>query len=483
MEELNRLNPEEYPEAALQMRDVFLSIAEHVTDELWTLHDAAQLYGIRGGDVGFTRMRRLVAVVHSLYSYLRYLLTSSPQHSPPGIQVALQQLSNYYFPAENGAPTFVVRPQWKYNLTYVGITWHLRDIISLAVLDPEGRLGAGSPDELLERLWVKYFDRSPNEHRLRLACPKQLAVLSFAGLDTDNALFYPLLAHELGHFIDYSFNPPKHLDERLRQCSRVTSEEVQRAVEEAAGRAEYVAILDLHEWLVGRLAICIRELLADQLAVRMMGLAFFVALAEFLKGLAIWPEPVLTASGYPGTRFRLSAIFAQLGRARPTRNVLTFLSKSRRNEARPLQLYMNQWRTKLARSRGGNGLPADTDAIRTRLNLLAESTLSRTLETLAEVAREIIPDDRCACLSEKFFNRVDRLVCEVPPVWEHEGPECFGEVMSAAWAYELIYGRHRENATGTLHGGQLEYTKTCRLLLKAIELSPVLQSPQPKCQK
>jgi len=53
-----------------------------------------------------------------------------------------------------------------------------------------------------------------------------------------------------------------------------------------------------------------------------------------------------------------------------------------------------------------------------------------------------------------------------------ERKDSFSEVMAAAWAYQLTYGEERERSQPD-HTSQLrEYEKTCRLLMKAVELIP-----------
>src|SRR2546426_9289241 len=70
-------------------------------------------------DPDFSRTSRLAEVLQELRSYVRYLRASSPVQTPPGIQVALSELTKLHFPSENGSPICLVRPQWKYNLACV----------------------------------------------------------------------------------------------------------------------------------------------------------------------------------------------------------------------------------------------------------------------------------------------------------------------------------------------------------------------------
>ena len=150
IDELARINDTEYPSQALRMRDVFQSIAEYIQQELWAiLRRAERLTSV--SEPMLLRARELARVVHQLYPYLRYLRASLPLQSPPGLQLALAQLTDAHFPVRsNGPPVCLVRPQWKYNLTYVPLTRYLREIVSPSVLDPSGQLGARTPDEFLE---------------------------------------------------------------------------------------------------------------------------------------------------------------------------------------------------------------------------------------------------------------------------------------------------------------------------------------------
>ena len=128
---LERINEKEYLPQACQIRDIFLCTIDYVLEELWNLQKAADLApSIPSRELA--RARALGRVLHEIYSYVRYLWASSPRQSPPGIQVALEQLTRMYFPEENGTPLSVVRPQWKYNLTYVPMSWYLRRLLKLS---------------------------------------------------------------------------------------------------------------------------------------------------------------------------------------------------------------------------------------------------------------------------------------------------------------------------------------------------------------
>jgi len=122
----------------------------------------------------FLRARELSRVIHQLYSVSQIPSCQPSAQSPPGLQLALVQLTDALFPKKEWEkPVCLVRPQWKYNLTYVPLTHYLREIVSPSVLDPSGTLGAQTPDEFLERVWQKWADA-----KNKGPFPKQLAVLS-----------------------------------------------------------------------------------------------------------------------------------------------------------------------------------------------------------------------------------------------------------------------------------------------------------------
>ena len=207
LKQLARINDQEYLPEACRIKHVFECIAEHIFDELSAMHNKTKLFEAEG-DREFLRTQALARILHQLHSFLRYLWASSPRQSPPGVQSALNLLTDIHFPKENGVPICIVRPQWKYNLTYVPMTELLKThILKPSVLDPNGLLGS-DPESILSALWKRHCSRVTSEERIKLqdsppqedSLPQQVAILSFAGLDTNDTLLYPLLAHELGHF-------------------------------------------------------------------------------------------------------------------------------------------------------------------------------------------------------------------------------------------------------------------------------------------
>lgn len=347
---LERITEEEYLGEACRIRDVFLCIADYVLQQLWGLHDPTDPSALRG-PAGSSRMRALARVVHELYSCIRYLWASSPRHSPPAIQVALARLAELYFPGTTkDRPICLVRPQWKYNLTYVPLSWHLRGLISHSVFDPATKLGVKRPDQILGAIWKRAIARSGHDRHRPAARerPKQIAILSFAGLDTKDTLLYPLLAHELGHFIDYSHDPPHHLS--LRRKSSIQAAEVRQVLLGNSLPANAQDVNPVLNNLVQLTFVALREILADLLATRILGFGYFVAQAEFLKSLGTWTESLITRSGYPGIKLRLSLIFHHMLAAGGRGHIQQFLSShevDQPDKAKPLLAYLRAWEAHL----------------------------------------------------------------------------------------------------------------------------------------
>lgn len=478
IQELELINDKEYPRQACQIRDVFLSIIKHIEEQLEELCSSKDLLRIEKEEV-FFHVRSLREILHEIYSYIRYLRASSPHQSPPAIQVALTQLTDLYFPKENGAPVCLVRPQWKYNLAYVPITWSLKKILSLSTLDPEGKFGVSSSDELILTLWKKRRASLPKEERKQTAKnpPSQLAILSFAGLDTHNTFLFPLLGHELGHFIDYSFNPPLHLQDSLRKNLDVNIKKILGI--------DIDRLLELKEDFIEQIFTCLRELLADLIAVRMLGFSFFVAQAEFLKSLDIWPGQIVEPSGYPGIKFRLSVVFNHLVSDVYSNNILQFLEKhidtEESEKANRIILFIGEWKKYL--NEVTDKVPNEDNGTQSTEQTLEEAVakiIQLAISDLYDLAQRVIPDERCAYLTPSFFERIARLHQELPPSCQNDNPKCFSEILSAAWAYQILYGEQREVTKQDVDEKLTEYRQTCRLVLKAIELIPAYQAKRSK---
>lgn len=456
------------PEARL-VRDILLSVVDYVLDELWTLNDKDDpLRPLDATDS--SRVQELGAIIQRTYACLNYLRASTHIQSPPAMQVAIKQLAELHFPEQNSPLVALVVPQWNYNLSYISLTSVLHSrIVKPVVLDPNKRLGTTQPTDLLKRLCARPLAHSdvgrPDLDQKPL--PLEIAIISFAGLDTDDALLYSLLAHELGHAIDFSSDPALHNRDDVRTFAKIDPQDVQRALEKS-GRAPTPAEVAAQRFdLVQKTEVCLRELLADILATRMLGFSFFVAQAEFLKTVSDWSEPpIIPRSGYPGVHRRLAVIRQHVTDSAFPSNIDRFLAETRtENEAvaDTLLSYLKTWDDQLKQV---------NPAALSELNEIANQAVYRAIPALHTVARHVIPDDKCPRLTKRFYERIECLRQDLPPSFSAESPHCLAEILASAWAYQLLYGEQRETKHKDVSERHGEYKKTCRLLLKAIELLP-----------
>lgn len=476
---LEDINEVEYPENTIRLRNVFLAIACHVRDELAAMHDTTNPLKPKGGPNVETRMLGLAAIIRQIFALVRYLHASSPKTTPPGLQNALKELTKSLFPSKNDRPLCIIRPQWKYNLTYVPIKLDLEKITIAGLVDPEQKRPIA---DILKAAWGNWrkneIDKLPKEERARRAAeldralPTRMGILSFAGLDTSDALLYPLLAHELGHFFDFSHAKTLlHLHGDLRKAAKLDLAPLETS-DEAMAR-----INDTRNVMTDLVNVCLRELMADQLAFRMMGFSFFVALAEFLKTLPCNTERPLTDPGYPNTLFRLWMIFREIQKDKEPGNITEFLNEHSRstvgfNKKISLSLisYLKEWENRFEEAEfdGYFAKPYEKD----NELLIVEKAVWNSRDVVARVAKQKMSASARATLSVDFFERINRLANDLPPTARNETANSFSEICSATWAYQLLMGDDEEGKKDDLAERRSEYDKTCRLLSKAIELLP-----------
>jgi dCTP deaminase len=483
IDELERINDEEYPVQARIIRDVFLCVVEHIKDELWKLYDPDEPLVPKGGENSQDRIRDLARYLHEIYSYIRYLSASSPRQTPPGIQSAVAHLTELHFPpqANEEQHVCVIRPQWRYDLGYVPLDLKLLTKFSPARLDPDLKHVRDDEGSILPSLWktwrAKQIEINPKkEEEILEHPPKQIGILSFAGLDTPDALVFPLLSHELGHFIDYSERPlGMHRRSEIEKKSEISKDKVKEILKKNNREIDFAKELN---YLTEQKNICLRELLADLLAARTMGFAFFAAHSEVLKVVQPWSKSAILPTGYPDNRFRLKVILDVL-REDSENGLIEFLNQHStspneiiRQQANLLLHYINRWDNFLEEKSSVFGNRPEKDPLKRELMELAENAVDAALDDLKKIAKEIIPDEKKAVLTENFFDRINRLDKDIPPSIRNEKSESFAEICSAAWAYQIIYGEKKEIEEVFLQQKHEEYEKTCRLLLKAIELIP-----------
>jgi dCTP deaminase len=485
IEELERIDDQRYPPEACHIRDVFLAYADRLCEQLQMLNTSPHSHEASPADSSELG-RGCAQAVHSLYSFLRYLRSSSTSVTPPGLQMALAHIAHLHFPAEQlGEPVCLVRPQWKYNLKCIHLNGDLKRSITDHDLDPDVVLGLGKEDvDTLSTLW-KCWQRKlpPNDVRARPEnLPGQIAILSFAGLDTTNVLLYPLLAHELGHFIDFAHSPQLSSRRSLVSSLQLTEDSLKVALTERF--TEKFATINtkaLWEDLTERVDRCIKELLADLLAVRMLGFPFFFAQAELLSNMSAWNEPDFLHTGYPGIQFRLRTVFNHLIGRLEHEQVRAFLASASNgpdaNTARGLLTFVDEWNARLpvAATAASCKSYASTQLgmARTYVDKLGINLINQALPILQDIACEVVPDTSSARLTPGLFRRITRLEHDLPPSLPLDNSYAVSEILAAAWCFHLLAGKSATSKRNDRIVRSNSFQTTSALVLKAIELIPV----------
>lgn len=492
--ELTTISTDDFPKEACRIRDVFFVVVEHARLELAGLQQAVEASGTLTED-DHVRFLYLADIFRTVSAHLRYLKASAPTDTPPALQEAMSQQADALFAGLDLSPTALIRPQWTYNFKYVAITSFLENKLNPALLDPRNEIphegSAIDSEPFFHQLWLKYEQTLLRECysgiavKLEYVTPRALAVLSFARLDTEDCLLFPLLAHELGHFVDFSVDGTLHVGiaEAVPFDIESIQKELNLGVDEAVGVAGNLDV---------RYRVCLREIFADLLAARTLGLGFFLAQAEFLKTVGPVGAESVEDTGYPSTSFRLRLILEEVqrdsgllfvdlltssephGSTRGLRPGIPVDDIDVTDVARTCRAVIALWRDRLeqkAHSEADSFDPMTTSSASRREALLLRHVKS-ALPLLRCKLNERIKEEDSYRVGVSVLERVLMLNSDLPPSLEEEGKHSFADVLTAAWLYQLAAGEEREALAA--EEGYEQYRKTCRLVLKAIELLPLV---------
>jgi dCTP deaminase len=483
VERLASFTSDDYPAQTLSIAKIFQLLAERSRSELSKL-DAATTSGLTLGEQN--RARDLGNIVQVLHSYLRYLQASAPLHTPPGIQQAITALIETHakevLDCKPEDINVLVRPQWKYSLKYVDILHQFDSEAPLLwyALDPQHELNAFGVREIVKALWHKAdgdadaAQQSSNTFATKIAFPKHCAIVSFAGLDRDDVLLYPLLAHELGHFLDFALEDSD---------SESTASTLYANLPSATELEGYGLETTDHRALAEAASVCLRELTADLLAARMVGLGYYFAFNEYFKCLDVWPgdEVVNSKSGYPSFGLRLKLVWQELsastGGIGAVEALEDRLAKWKQTGKEELRKYVADSASLAEAVKLPQVAEAQGNAA-AKLEILTTNTIVKSLPAVLLLVRKLIPDARAARLPDDIEDMVELLKTRVPPFqpftrdarkkkdyksWKFE------DILTAGWLYQLAMGDPTEAALPQSQRSR-EYRSSCLLLLKALEL-------------
>jgi dCTP deaminase len=486
------INPP-FPQAAKSVAHLLKSFATHLHSELLGLYQQSQKATPSKADL--SRARNLERIVQQQYAALRYLRSSDAANTPPSVQRALEELTTQFFPIEGSNPVIVNRPQWSYNLKYVPLTRIVKSWVQWEVVDPDNALDILpdpkeqlTPEERLSQIADAFLDKvwsaytvSPGDGKARESLPdtrpREVAILSFAGLDREDTLQIPILVHELGHFIDFSHHPPLHLRAEITKARYVSLDDVETALAGFDLTSKQINIF--WDTLTQQLSVAVREIMADLLATRMGGLGFFIAQAEFLARLFDWPQRrvLVLEGGYPGTAYRLRHVLDELKEM----GITDFLQEQVEESPslRGLCDYVENWDRTIDDALDGPE-PAQThgttiDGMKSALEPIASDAIDRALPEIRKIAREMVPIDRAALVTPNLEKRVKALQMDIPPYLPEDDISAFSEIFVSGW---MIDRKMVELPAATTTKGLVDFReqlvqhrKLRRLVLKALELS------------
>lgn len=478
---LDNFTDSRFSKEAVKIREVYRILLLQVIEEMETLRDK------RRTPQWDSRLREIAKAVQELFATLRYLHASDPKSSPPGVQVAVSRLvERYLAPALKCLPTdivLLVRPQWKYCLKYLNLLEQLRYIVVSNRILPED-YDLNSPDALFDFLSSKWKHGAP---------PRFVSVVSFAGLDRDSVLLYPLLAHEIGHSLFYSHwklngrNPLEAFLPSDSEISGLIQNHLPSLPTDHRTPSAKRARLDLSgkkRGDVSRLILkCLEEIAADLIATRMMGPSYFMAMVEYFQILfPLRMAPLLGNDGYPGVCHRFQMVLSELLSPLPAMNAGSGIEAIVRKDTDGSLLaglqYLREWQSHLIKY---GRLPIRVHNLPTALYDLAVRKVESALPRLHELVREIVPsrDDGVWEASDQLPHMIHMLQAGVPPfpsrIFSESTsvvckPPGFADIMTVGWFHLLNLKKGAKIETDDRVAMQAEYGRTCSLVYKALEL-------------
>ncbi|HEY0143153.1 MAG TPA: dCTP deaminase [Thermoanaerobaculia bacterium] len=481
-DELAQFALEEYPAETTQLRDLLVLITGYIGDVLHDIHRAPTYT-----DETSLQVQQLARSVHEVYAMVRYLRASASLSTPPALHALVTYLAAGRFTEPH---LTIVRPQWEYNCKFVNLSYELTKItinrLTALLSGKEHLLGepdlvlpdgkeqgddpAGSSQKTLSLMWQRAERRKKQsgEKRANLkdaAIPKHIGVLSLAGVDKGDVFLYPMMAHEVAHFITYARPKPLHLTVTAKiGYTRASLRKQMAADHRKHSNAELPTLAAI---VTKKIEICVRELLADLVAVRLLGVSYFFGLASFLRGLFQWTDPLIAAdSSYPSMRLRLKMCLEELCTFPDVARMRRSKGGKRRGGTEPnavheLSRILRGWNDQhLSTPLVEETIAAGHDEVDDMyLHALCTNAIIRGREAIIDAAREVVPD-ATASISSKLSDRVRHLVNKLPPVLPDDTTAALPEIFAAGWIHRYI----------TPPVTSAEYERRNRLLTKAIEL-------------
>jgi len=289
------------------------------------------------------------------------------------------------------------------------------------------------------------------------------AIISFAGLDKNNVLLHVNLAHEVGHFIDDIFDISKtnlRKKENMIEIWSSCKPDEKQIVELAEQRAktELQRLPDLfrkqilsqleHNEINSMIHRWIREFTADLIALRLIGPAFFFALAYLGNSIMSIDE---MADHYPSQGMRLKKLISEMKSRDAKLNYVKFFKSEVKGESKidttlkkNIAEIINSWEILIKESekRKLKESKKEEDIKSQRIDIV-NSAIKNYMKTVIRKIREKMPAEKSFKLEKNIFHWVRLLENDTPPTQDirtsksYPAPIDMRAILNAGWLHWL----------------------------------------------
>jgi dCTP deaminase len=451
--ELGTFEGRDYPEETVRLGRLFASLVEYMIGILRTLPTTPILR-----DSDQLRVQRIAKVLHELHSMVRYLRASENLTTPPALQALLRALLRQYHDGRDDI--VIVRPQWKYNCKFVSLSYALGELLfedPTSLTCDDGHLFGSDVDLLAPASDEPYLEATQQALEGIAAVtaphskkpPATISVLSVAGIDKESVFLYPMLAHEVGHLLTYATPRPLHLV--VTASFKSNQAGIRRQADDLGVPVVETVLPSVTKDIAAKIDICARELLADAIAVRILGVPFFLGLAEYLHVVQAWTDPpLLPKDGYPSIALRLRYVLDELRSSPGIRQLYAQAWKERhgclakdRSPSVTAQVVaiLARWNRFLPRRFDPEPLESGAGmANGAFVDFIATKTILDNLKSITEAARGAVPDEKLPCLSDRVDTRIARLASRLPPFIDGDEDAAVSEILLTAWLHRMRVG-------------------------------------------
>lgn len=366
--------------------------------------------------------RAMIIGLGELRSFLRFIATAETSGTVYELIAPFEELMKRF----ERKTSIIMRPQWKYNFTY-------RDFSNDYLLPLFLRIPTNDEKDFISLAKGCKLE-SENDKIPRMA------VISFAGIERNNVLNQVVLAHEIGHLLDDAYEVYKSTD--LENIIKSESKRLSTEIKEIFGRGKETEqllelieeIQDAEDW--------VKELIADIIAVRLLGPAYLFALHSVLFSLSTYEE---VPHKHPSLRVRLKWTLEECNKIK----YVEFFKRLANEEESAKIIYKYFKRLQKVHTKGSQDI---------KTKILRKITDKAIGVARNFIRKDIITNENCFQLNKEIFYQVQCLAREFPPnqryipklMEKHPKGEPYFDMRSILNAGWIFYLTHKKSNVSTL---------------------------------